>query len=98
MRFCGHPSVQARGPGGERQHRCAQDEAATGYGTTKSLSFVLVRHALFCQEDPPDRHSDNSVKAVDPEVAHFGPLGGASNGRSWVGSSALRIVRSLIGT
>ncbi len=60
-RRSGRPDVQPRGPGGERQHRCAQDEAATGYGTTKSLSFVLVRHVLFCQEDPPDRHSDNSV-------------------------------------
>ena len=67
------PSVQPRGPGGERQHRCAQDKAAPGYGTTKSLSFVLVRHALFCQEDPPDRHSDNGVKAIDPDIAYFFP-------------------------
>jgi len=37
------------------------------------LSFVLVRHALFCQQDPPDRHSDNGVKAVDPAVAYVCP-------------------------
>ena len=66
----GHPSVQPRGPGGKRQHRGAQDKAATGYGTTKSLSLVIVRHAIFCQEDPPDRHRGNGVKAVDPAEAY----------------------------
>jgi hypothetical protein len=37
------------------------------------LSFVLVRHAPFCQEDPPDRHNDYGVKAIDPDEAYFCP-------------------------
>jgi hypothetical protein len=34
-----------RSPGSERQHRCAEDESATGDWGTQSLSLIIMPHA-----------------------------------------------------